>query len=276
MPPSQRQRSQRRQLREIPCQRRRPRSTKTSIRSSRRWTRGTKMDHRKKVSGFVWIRWNLLTSSFAGNFYSSSDSESDDEIERKIHVEIKPLNNGTAPISASVDELRATVENLSLSPIGALSVSFFHLISFHFHRFFCLKFLKKNLTKFKFRWGAKAGVVFHPQTPHRNLKFNCYVCFLIYCISMPSFFSFSFMFFINFRAIKIKKKFKWKIHKILFSCVVLCVVTNSLWSQNQKNKCSITWRIWTRSRSDEVRRTRTNTWNDRSRCHSKWPTRPVT
>jgi hypothetical protein len=38
-------------------------------------------------------------------------------------VEIKPLNNGTAaPISASVDELRATVENLSLSPIGALSV----------------------------------------------------------------------------------------------------------------------------------------------------------
>lgn len=38
-------------------------------------------------------------------------------------MEIKPLNNGsTAPISASVDELRATVENLSLSPIGALSV----------------------------------------------------------------------------------------------------------------------------------------------------------
>lgn len=38
-------------------------------------------------------------------------------------MEIKPLNNGTAPISASVDELRATVENLSLSPIGALSVN---------------------------------------------------------------------------------------------------------------------------------------------------------
>lgn len=56
------------------------------------------------------------------NFYSSSDSDSEDERgERKIHVEIKPLNNGVAPISASVDELRATVENLSLSPIGALS-----------------------------------------------------------------------------------------------------------------------------------------------------------
>lgn len=55
---------------------------------------------------------------------SDSDSDSDnDERERKIHVEIKPLNNGSAPISASVDELRATVENLSLSPLGgALSV----------------------------------------------------------------------------------------------------------------------------------------------------------
>ncbi|XP_034933888.1 F-BAR domain only protein 2 isoform X2 [Chelonus insularis] len=49
-------------------------------------------------------------------FYSSSDTESDDERERKIHVEIKPLSNGGAPMSASVDELRATVENLSLSP----------------------------------------------------------------------------------------------------------------------------------------------------------------
>uniref|UniRef100_A0AAG5CMQ0 MHD domain-containing protein n=1 Tax=Anopheles atroparvus TaxID=41427 RepID=A0AAG5CMQ0_ANOAO len=58
----------------------------------------------------------------SNNFYSSSDSDSEDEREeRKIHVEIKPLNNGAAPISASVDELRATVENLSLSPIGILT-----------------------------------------------------------------------------------------------------------------------------------------------------------
>ncbi|XP_055609108.1 F-BAR domain only protein 2 isoform X9 [Uranotaenia lowii] len=63
----------------------------------------------------------------SNNFYSSSDSDSDDEREeRKIHVEIKPLNNGAAPISASVDELRATVENLSLSPIGALSSQHHH------------------------------------------------------------------------------------------------------------------------------------------------------
>ncbi|XP_076177911.1 F-BAR domain only protein 2 isoform X7 [Ptiloglossa arizonensis] len=49
-------------------------------------------------------------------FYSSSDTDSEDERERKIKVEIKPLSNGGAPMSASVDELRATVENLSLSP----------------------------------------------------------------------------------------------------------------------------------------------------------------
>ncbi|XP_051171044.1 F-BAR domain only protein 2 isoform X1 [Leptopilina boulardi] len=47
-------------------------------------------------------------------FYSSSDSDSDDERDKKIHVEIKPLSNGNTPISASVDELRATVESLSL------------------------------------------------------------------------------------------------------------------------------------------------------------------
>uniref|UniRef100_A0A0A9W666 FCH domain only protein 2 n=1 Tax=Lygus hesperus TaxID=30085 RepID=A0A0A9W666_LYGHE len=52
------------------------------------------------------------------SFYSSSDSDSDDEREKKIRVEIKPLSNGSGPMSASVDELRATVENLSLSPIG--------------------------------------------------------------------------------------------------------------------------------------------------------------
>ncbi|XP_062712415.1 F-BAR domain only protein 2 isoform X5 [Aedes albopictus] len=72
--------------------------------------------------------WDSTTiTEKSNNFYSSSDSDSDDERgERKIHVEIKPLNNGAAPISASVDELRATVENLSLSPIGALSSQHHH------------------------------------------------------------------------------------------------------------------------------------------------------
>lgn len=56
-------------------------------------------------------------------FYSSSDTDSEDDRERKIRVEIKPLSNGGAPMSASVDELRTTVENLSLSP--APTVRFF-------------------------------------------------------------------------------------------------------------------------------------------------------
>ncbi|XP_066157936.1 F-BAR domain only protein 2 isoform X6 [Euwallacea fornicatus] len=59
--------------------------------------------------------WNEKSS-----FYSSSDSDSDDEPEVKLHVEIKPLNNGATPMSASVDELRATVENIYLSPTGGL------------------------------------------------------------------------------------------------------------------------------------------------------------
>lgn len=52
------------------------------------------------------------------SFYSSSEAESDEEDkERKIHIEIKPISNG-APMSASVDELRATVGNLTLSPVS--------------------------------------------------------------------------------------------------------------------------------------------------------------
>ncbi|XP_039446713.1 F-BAR domain only protein 2 isoform X19 [Culex pipiens pallens] len=72
--------------------------------------------------------WDSATiTEKSNNFYSSSDSDSDDERgERKIHVEIKPLNNGVAPISASVDELRATVENLSLSPIAPFSSQHSH------------------------------------------------------------------------------------------------------------------------------------------------------
>lgn len=42
----------------------------------------------------------------------------DEEPEKRLHVEIKPLTNGTAPLSASVDELRSTIENLTLSSAG--------------------------------------------------------------------------------------------------------------------------------------------------------------
>uniref|UniRef100_A0A8D8XRI4 F-BAR domain only protein 2 n=1 Tax=Cacopsylla melanoneura TaxID=428564 RepID=A0A8D8XRI4_9HEMI len=53
----------------------------------------------------------------AEKFYSTSDSDSDDDRDHKIHVEIKPLSN-TNQISASVDELRVTVGNLTLSPLS--------------------------------------------------------------------------------------------------------------------------------------------------------------
>ncbi|KRG01729.1 uncharacterized protein Dmoj_GI10156, isoform D [Drosophila mojavensis] len=56
----------------------------------------------------------------SGSFYTDSDSDSDND-KRRIHVKIKPLNNGQAPMSASVDELRATVENISLSPTGVFA-----------------------------------------------------------------------------------------------------------------------------------------------------------
>ncbi|XP_041093109.1 F-BAR domain only protein 2-like isoform X2 [Polyodon spathula] len=54
------------------------------------------------------------------NFYSSSDSEDDDE-PRKFHVEIKPVqpNNGDHQASASIDELRASIVNITLSPLAS-------------------------------------------------------------------------------------------------------------------------------------------------------------
>ncbi|XP_030642750.1 F-BAR domain only protein 2 [Chanos chanos] len=51
------------------------------------------------------------------SFYSSSDSEDDDE-PRKFHVEIKPVqpNNGTHQSKATIDELKASIGNITLSP----------------------------------------------------------------------------------------------------------------------------------------------------------------
>ncbi|KAJ8400122.1 hypothetical protein AAFF_G00401610 [Aldrovandia affinis] len=51
------------------------------------------------------------------SFYSSSDSEDEDE-PRKFHVEIKPVqpNNGNHQSRASIDELKASIVNITLSP----------------------------------------------------------------------------------------------------------------------------------------------------------------
>ncbi|XP_055369570.1 F-BAR domain only protein 2 isoform X13 [Betta splendens] len=51
------------------------------------------------------------------SFYSSSDSEDEDE-PRKFHVKIKPVqpNNGTHQNRATIDELKASIGNIILSP----------------------------------------------------------------------------------------------------------------------------------------------------------------
>uniref|UniRef100_A0A4W5JPS1 F-BAR domain only protein 2 n=1 Tax=Hucho hucho TaxID=62062 RepID=A0A4W5JPS1_9TELE len=56
------------------------------------------------------------------SFYSSSDSEDEDE-PRKFRVEIKPVapNNGTHQSRATIDELKASIGNISLSPPTTVS-----------------------------------------------------------------------------------------------------------------------------------------------------------
>ncbi|XP_029941292.1 F-BAR domain only protein 2 isoform X7 [Salarias fasciatus] len=51
------------------------------------------------------------------SFYSSSDSD-DEDAPRKFHVQIKPVqpNNGTHQNRANIDELKASIENIILSP----------------------------------------------------------------------------------------------------------------------------------------------------------------
>uniref|UniRef100_A0A8C1CFC8 F-BAR domain only protein 2 n=1 Tax=Cyprinus carpio carpio TaxID=630221 RepID=A0A8C1CFC8_CYPCA len=61
------------------------------------------------------------TDSTQNSFYSSSDSEDEDE-PRKFHVQIKPVqtNNGTHQHKATIDELKASIGNISLSPTPAV------------------------------------------------------------------------------------------------------------------------------------------------------------
>uniref|UniRef100_A0A8D0G3C6 F-BAR domain-containing protein n=1 Tax=Sphenodon punctatus TaxID=8508 RepID=A0A8D0G3C6_SPHPU len=52
------------------------------------------------------------------HFYSSSDSDSEDDEPRKFHVEIKPVqpNNSSQYSMASLDELKVSIGNITLSP----------------------------------------------------------------------------------------------------------------------------------------------------------------
>ncbi|XP_056601104.1 F-BAR domain only protein 2 isoform X2 [Triplophysa dalaica] len=55
------------------------------------------------------------------SFYSSSDSDDEDE-PRKFHVQIKPVqtNNGTHQQKVTIDELKASIGNITLSPTPAV------------------------------------------------------------------------------------------------------------------------------------------------------------
>ncbi|XP_041666477.1 F-BAR domain only protein 2 isoform X6 [Cheilinus undulatus] len=68
------------------------------------------------AEGFC-IRPELNDDAKENSFYSSSDSEDEDE-PRKFHVEIKPVqpNNGTHQNKATIDELKASIGNIILSP----------------------------------------------------------------------------------------------------------------------------------------------------------------
>ncbi|XP_064295142.1 F-BAR domain only protein 2 isoform X2 [Phalacrocorax carbo] len=59
------------------------------------------------------------------HFYSSNDSDSEDDEPRRFHVEIKPVqpNNSSQYTMPSLDELKVSIGNITLSP--AISVSYF-------------------------------------------------------------------------------------------------------------------------------------------------------
>uniref|UniRef100_A0A2I3HYU7 F-BAR domain only protein 2 n=1 Tax=Nomascus leucogenys TaxID=61853 RepID=A0A2I3HYU7_NOMLE len=64
---------------------------------------------------------NILSSS-KNHFYSSSDSDSEDEEPKKYRIEIKPMHpNNSHHTMASLDELKVSIGNITLSP--AISVS---------------------------------------------------------------------------------------------------------------------------------------------------------
>ncbi|KAL4617546.1 F-BAR domain only protein 2 isoform X3 [Arapaima gigas] len=62
------------------------------------------------------------------SFYSSSDSDDDDE-PRKFHVEIKPVqpNNGNHQTRSSIDELKASIGNITLSPSALVRTVKIHM-----------------------------------------------------------------------------------------------------------------------------------------------------
>lgn len=73
---------------------------------------------RRNIWFLFWFRFLICTYYYLKQCVFIINDLIDEERDKRLHVEIKPLSNGAGPISASVDELRATVENISLLPLG--------------------------------------------------------------------------------------------------------------------------------------------------------------
>uniref|UniRef100_A0A4W3HTX1 FCH and mu domain containing endocytic adaptor 2 n=2 Tax=Callorhinchus milii TaxID=7868 RepID=A0A4W3HTX1_CALMI len=98
-------------------------------------TKGTGKDRPGKTM-YMFVFLDQCIHAKENNFYSSSDSGSDDEEPRKFHVEIKPMqpNNGT---NHTLEELKASIGNLTLSPSQSVSKSLL-VLSIYFAINVCL------------------------------------------------------------------------------------------------------------------------------------------
>lgn len=78
-----------------------------------------------KLMNLKYFHLNWEKHSKENHFYSSSDSDSEDDEPRRFHVEIKPVQppNSSQYTVPSLDELKVSIGNITLSP--AISVSCF-------------------------------------------------------------------------------------------------------------------------------------------------------
>lgn len=62
------------------------------------------------------------------HFYSSSESEEEEEAHKKFNIKIKPLQSkDVLKSAATVDELKASIGNIALSPSPVVSKTVFNL-----------------------------------------------------------------------------------------------------------------------------------------------------
>lgn len=66
---------------------------------------------------------NSSSHTKENHFYSSSDSDSEDEEPKRYRIEIKPVHpNNVHHTMASLDELKVSIGNITLSPAVSVSI----------------------------------------------------------------------------------------------------------------------------------------------------------